>query len=431
MPKVRGPKQVMIMKEHGDTGDSFAAIMKNTRDLNCVHTKMVEIARVIKDCTHFMRIMSKLLISLDPEDSYLHSLANWMDFEVGKCFDGIDIKQNILGLYEYQDVSAEVSAFVDVRYNMLMDSFSVMNLIYICKILSPYKQYLCTEEEETITHASGRKTTKKIIKDLNIERDAYDALATRFFNFIPGSMFKPFAVKTVDELLSKLEGESTILGNHIPETSAVVRGCREIDLKQLYIDHIDDKDYKYALMLSCAKLYVRTYRVSQSIRIPDMDPSKLRRAIESGLERYKHERVIQNNASAYHELCDSVAMLEENFDEYYNGYVKTGNLTNIFEQYVVDVAEEKKDKKHMKVQFSRIIQFFKMKAAPMIKNSNSVELKKLFNTADKKFSSFLSEAEQLEADTGDDAPETDEAGPSMIESLRQQNETPILETVDI
>jgi hypothetical protein len=182
----------------------------------------------------------------------------------------------------------------------------------------------------------------------------------------------------------------------------VVSGCRNIDLKQHYLDKMQDPVYTYALMMTIGKLYVKTYNVSQSLRIPDMDPSRLRIAIEGGLQRYKNERIIKQNHGAYRELIDSVIMLEENFDNYYNGYVKTGNVANIFEQYVIDVAEEKKDKKHMKAQFAKIITFFKMKAQPIIQKSQAPELRNLFNAADKKFSSFMTDAEKLEVNEDPD-----------------------------
>ncbi len=449
MPK--GRKQI-ILKEHRDTGDSFSSIMKNTRDLSSVHEKMLEISRTVKECTHFMKIMSNLLqLGETAEKSAVYSLANWMNFEVDKCFEGIDIPRNHLGLYEYRDVPKSMSEYVDTRYNMLMDSFTVMNLICICKNMHHYKQYLCVETDETITHRSGRTKTKKIIRDLTLDRAEWYALATKLFNAIPGNVFKPFTLKTMDELMARIDdgdadgdddGDDDVtvrttpskiaLADHVADIEIVVRGCCAVDLKELYVNNLDNDDYRYALIASCAKLYVRTHRVSQAIRIPDMDPSKLRNAIEAGLERYKNERVIQSNAAAYRELCDSVAMLEENFDGYYNNYVKTGNIANIFEQYVFDVAEEKKDKKHMKVQFSRIIQFFRMKAAPIIQNSKSPELQHLFNTADKKFSSFLSDAEKLDVEASaelDAEYSASASGVSMLESLRQSS-TPILESAE-
>lgn len=413
----RGGTKV-ILKEHGDTGDSFVNLMKNTRDLRAEHEKMLEIVSRSRETIKFMKIVSKLLklhTDDNEENSPLYSLAKWMDFEINACLQGIDIPLNSLGLPEYGGVSKEQTALVDQRYNMLMDSFTIMNMIEMCKNLNPYRQHLCTEREDEIIHPSGRKTVKKIVEEIKFaNREGYVQESVKFFNKIPGNIFKPFTVKSIDSLLDKIDAESsdeeelkTVKGTSVgtfttplieykDQIKTVVELCREIDIKEIYNDNFDDELMKYTLMLVCSKLYVRTYEVSQSIRIPDMDPSKLRGAIENALERYKNERTIKDNMGAYREIIDSVAMLEENFDSYYNGYVKTGNIANIFEQYVVDVAEAKKDKKHMKMQFSRIITFFKMKAAPILKNSQSPELKNLFNAADKKFSSFMDDAEMLE-----------------------------------
>ena len=416
-----GVKTKVIMKENKDAGESFASIMKNTRDPQSMHNKMLEIKTAVTECTKFMRTMSKLIhLEEDeskPDQSYLIALANWMDYEVSQCFEDIDIKQNILGLYEYQNISKDQIAVINFKYNSLMDSFTIMNMMQICKNLSLYKQYLCEETIVEIKHQSGRTSSKKTVNDVVVSVDGRHKFAIRLFNAIPGTTFKVFTIKTVTELLEKLENDdedtikhntkiNTILEKNAAEIEIVVKGCKDIDIKDIYMS--SDETYKYAIAICCSKLYVRTYKVSQAIRIPDMNPSRIREAVENGLARYKNERVIKANKGAYNELCDSVMMLEENFDRYYDGYVKTGNVTNIFENYVMDVAEAKKDKQHMKLQFSRIVQFFKMKASPIVNNTQSAELRALFNTADRQFSSMLSEAEKLDMENNplDDADET-------------------------
>jgi hypothetical protein len=408
------PRNGVIVRENKDASDSFLSIMKNSRDISSTYPKMLEIRDRVFECTKFMRTMSKLLQFGNDETSYFILFANWIDMEIYDCFKGIEIPTNQLGLHEFRDLPKEMEKHINDQYDLLMDSFGIMNLIHSCKLLTPYKQHLCVEREETIKFPSGRSKVKKHVDDINIDNNERTAFANRLFNSIPGSTFKPFEFRGVDDLLSKLDDADVdadadadadntetprklvapIIMNNKEIIDKLINECRQIDIKQIYIT--GDETYKYAAAACMAKFYVRTYKLSKAIRIPDMDPSRLRDAIEAGLERYKNERTIKNNYAAYRELCDSVVMLEENFERYYDSYVKTGNISNIFEFYVMDVAEAKQDKQHMRIQFARIVNFFKMKAAPIMQNSGSPQLRMMFNAADRQFSSILSDAEKLD-----------------------------------
>lgn len=171
------------------------------------------------------------------------------------------------------------------------------------------------------------------------------------------------------------------------------------DIKMIYTHvKIDESISKY-LLIFLNMLYKTSYEIYEIITSPDIDISKFSDIIIQSIQQAK--KMIPRANRAFRKIEESVALLKNNFQNYYKDFVSTKNPTIILENFILDCSKENGDDVDLELarQFKRIVMFYQKKSQGKIKDPR---INQLFEMLNKNFDMLNVKDTDVKEDSSDD-----------------------------
>ena len=171
------------------------------------------------------------------------------------------------------------------------------------------------------------------------------------------------------------------------------------DIKMIYTHvKIDEGISKY-LLIFLNMLYKTSYEIYEIITSPDIDISKFSDIIIQSIQQAK--KMIPRANRAFRKIEESVALLKNNFQNYYKDFVSTKNPTIILENFILDCSKENGDDVDLELarQFKRIVMFYQKKSQGKIKDPR---INQLFEMLNKNFDMLNVKDTDIKEDSSDD-----------------------------
>ena len=146
-------------------------------------------------------------------------------------------------------------------------------------------------------------------------------------------------------------------------------------------------------------LYKTSYEIYEIITSPDIDISKFSDIIIQSIQQAK--KMIPRANRAFRKIEESVALLKNNFQNYYKDFVSTKNPTIILENFILDCSKEYGDDVDLELarQFKRIVMFYQKKSQGKIKDPR---INQLFEMLNKNFDMLNVKDTDVKEDSSDD-----------------------------
>ena len=146
-------------------------------------------------------------------------------------------------------------------------------------------------------------------------------------------------------------------------------------------------------------LYKTSYEIYEIITSPDIDISKFSDIIIQSIQQAK--KMIPRANRAFRKIEESVALLKNNFQNYYKDFISTKNPTIILENFILDCSKENGEDVDLELarQFKRIVMFYQKKSQGKIKDPR---INQLFEMLNKNFDMLNVKDTDVKEDSSDD-----------------------------
>lgn len=125
-------------------------------------------------------------------------------------------------------------------------------------------------------------------------------------------------------------------------------------------DSIDEGTRKFIFKI-VTKIYQFIVAIMRIVLSPDVDKGAFSAIL---LEQVKGmKKHIPRCDEAFDRIADSAKLLEDNFDDYYKGFVQSRESSSMIQSFIIDVAGKQKSSAVLTNQFHKIISFYRKQTA--------------------------------------------------------------------
>ena len=115
-------------------------------------------------------------------------------------------------------------------------------------------------------------------------------------------------------------------------------------------------------------LFNKCHEIYKIITSPDIDVSKFSKIIVESINKVRDLPELNRCKDAFNKIKESVALLENNFGDYYKDMQQSENPNTIIENFIIDVSQGQNMNLSLMRQFRTIIGFYKKKSSSKIKD---------------------------------------------------------------
>jgi hypothetical protein len=166
-------------------------------------------------------------------------------------------------------------------------------------------------------------------------------------------------------------------------------------------------------------VYNSCHNIYCIVTSPDVDVHNLSQIIINAVSGLRKQ--LPRCDKAFDKIEESVGLLETNFDEYYKDYLQSNDSTNIFTNFISDVATNCKHDTQLIFQCRRIVDFFRKTARQKIASGTlSGKEKTVFDTLIRQYSLLDEKATAMTESK--DAPKTETTAEPIEDDDRDLDE---------
>lgn len=161
-----------------------------------------------------------------------------------------------------------------------------------------------------------------------------------------------------------------------PGLSFEIFAFTKFDIKHVWANSNMTAKLKQYLLTVISIMFNKCREIHRLVASPDIDVKKFSKIIIDSLDKVKGMPELNRCSEAFNKIRDSVALLENNFDDYYKDMVQSENPNTIIENFIVDVSKGQNMNLSLMRQFRTIINFYKKQSAGKIRDP---KVKQLFD----------------------------------------------------
>jgi hypothetical protein len=200
------------------------------------------------------------------------------------------------------------------------------------------------------------------------------------------------------------------IGSH-PGLSFEIFAFTKFDIKHVWANQNMTPKLKQYLLQVISIMFNKCREVHRIISSPDVDVKKFSKVIVESIEKVKGMPELSRCSNAFNKIRDSVALLENNFSEYYKDMVQSENPNTLIENFIVDVSKGQNMNLSLMREFRTIINFYKKQSAGKIKDP---KVKKLFDSLNSRMDMLEKKAK---VQNGDAASEVAESSDDEVDEV--------------
>lgn len=246
---------------------------------------------------------------------------------------------------EFAKFSDDIKPIIDLDYKSIKEHDQTKRLTLVCSRIIEYTHYLQP-----------------------------DTLSDRWIKTHPGLVYEPFDFTKMDV-------------KHIWNNPQATENVKKYCLRVISI------------------LFNKCFEVYKLITSPDVDVKKLSPIIIDSISKIRNLPQLSRCKKAFKKIEESVALLENNFGDYYKDMIINKNPNTIIESFISDVSKDQQMDMSLMREFTTIINFYKSQSEGKIKDP---KIKAMFDTLGEQFKILEKHAEEKVSGSVDEILNTEE-----------------------